>query len=65
MAVALGADGRLVASGSLDGIVRLYEVESGRLLATLPGHVGGARGVAMSMDSRLVVSGGLVTISDR
>ena len=42
--MALSADGQLVASGSEDGMVKLWEAASGRLLATLQGHTGAVLG---------------------
>jgi WD40 repeat protein len=71
--VALSADGALLASGGAEGAVRLWsltdvterggvlgtqEAGAGRPLANLPGHRGVVRSVALSMDGRLVVSGG-------
>src|SRR5204863_1040783 len=43
-AVALGSDARLVAAGSYDGFVRLFDVKSGRHLVTLLEMAGRAEG---------------------
>jgi WD40 repeat protein/transcriptional regulator with XRE-family HTH domain len=56
--VALCSDGRLLASGSQDAIVRVWEPSSGRLLASLTGHSGVVYGVALSEDGRLLASCG-------
>jgi WD40 repeat protein len=37
--------------------VRLWEASSGRRLATLEGHTGAVRGLALTADGRLVASG--------
>jgi WD40 repeat protein/transcriptional regulator with XRE-family HTH domain len=51
--------GKLVASGGYDEAIKLWEAPGGRLLATLRGHAGGVRGVALSDDRRLVASSGV------
>lgn len=55
--LALSEDGRTVVSGSFDRTARLWDIETGQLLATLPGHTGGVWGVALSGDQRMAASG--------
>jgi len=55
--VALSADGRLLASGSWDGAITLWETRGGRSLMTLHGHTGAVPGLALSADGLLLASG--------
>jgi len=57
--VAISPDGRLVAAGSLDTIVRLWDVETGTLLERLRGHKDSVYSVAFTPDGRGLVSGSL------
>ena len=56
--VALAADGRLLACTGEDRVVRVWETNAGRPLATLRGHTGAARGVSFVPDGRMLASGG-------
>jgi WD40 repeat protein len=55
--VAFSPDGRLLASGSADNTIKLWEVASGSEVRTLTGHTYLVWSVAFSPDGRLLASG--------
>jgi hypothetical protein len=55
--VAFSPDGRLLASGSADKTIKLWEVATGSLVRTLSGHTDSVSSVAFSPDGRLLASG--------
>jgi WD40 repeat protein len=56
VAVAFSPDGAFVASGSTDGLGRLWDLADGSLTGTMPGHGNAFTGVAFSADSEHVVT---------
>ncbi|MFH1885181.1 MAG: hypothetical protein ABIM40_00665, partial [Pseudomonadota bacterium] len=56
LSAAVTPGGKWVATGSEDGTVRIWQVETGNCLAVLKGHTGPVRSVAFSPDDRLLFS---------
>ena len=57
--VSISPDGTMVAAGSLDSIIRIWEVASGTLLDSLRGHRDSVYSVAFTPDGKSIVSGSL------
>jgi glucose repression regulatory protein TUP1 len=57
--VVISPDGRWVAAGSLDAVVRIWEVATGKLVERLRGHRASVYSVAFTPDGRGLVSGSL------
>lgn len=57
--VCISPDGSLVAAGSLDTVVRIWDVQTGILVERLKGHKDSVYSVAFTPDGRGLVSGSL------
>ena len=57
--VSFSPDSRLLASGGIESLIRLWDVSSRKTVATLTGHTDQIYSVSFSPDGRLLASGGL------
>lgn len=62
LSIALSPDGKLLATGDIDGQIRLWEVADGKNLLTFKGHKGWVWTVAFSPDGQILASGGHDTL---
>src|SRR5262249_33544958 len=66
-AVAFSPDGRRLATGSLEGLITVWDVATWRVLRTLTGHTSGVSSVAFSPDGTRLASsslGGVIKVWD-
>jgi WD40 repeat protein len=54
--VAISPDGKIIASGSLDQTIKLWDLATGKLLETITQHSGGVTWVTFSKDGQTLVS---------
>ncbi|KAL7249073.1 hypothetical protein ACSBR1_011272 [Camellia fascicularis] len=55
--LAFSTDGQLFASGSFDGLVQIWDINSGNLKCTLDGHNGGVEWIRWHPKGHLVLAG--------
>jgi WD40 repeat protein/uncharacterized caspase-like protein len=58
LSIAYSPDGKLIATGSEDATIKLWNVETGKELRTLIGHIGAVNGLAFSPDGNSIATAG-------
>jgi len=62
LSITFSPKGNLLASGSLRGIIKLWDIKTGQLLWDVVGHNGAVWGLAFNSDGTLLISGSADTI---
>ena len=57
ISVCFNSDGRILASGSYDDTIRLWDMDTGKFIRKFSGHNSSVYTVAFSLDDRIIVSG--------
>jgi WD40 repeat protein len=57
-AIAFSPDGQNLISGSFDQTIRIWDIKTRKIKATLDGHDDGVNAVAISPDGKIIVSAG-------
>jgi serine/threonine protein kinase len=57
MCLAVSSDGKLLVSGSYDGEIKLWDLDTGKLINTLKEHTASILSVAISVDGQIIASG--------
>ncbi len=60
--VAFSPDGTKIVSGDRDGIIKLWDVETGKLIKTFTGHYSNVESISISSDGKKIASGDIHSV---